>query len=132
MYISGPPHPPGEISMESSTSNTSFPGTDTDFQEELHTPSPSHSDSEVTSSASSSNDCRASTPSQSEIFSDYKASSEASLRETSRLLSPESGNLTAKTVYLPLPEMAILQQRQCTCPSLKWQSYSKDSVLAPP
>ena len=38
----------------------------------------------------------------------HDASSEASSRETSRSSSPESGNLSAKTVYLPLPEMATL------------------------
>ena len=80
-------------------------GTDINIWEELHTSS--QSDSEVTSS---SDHYRTTTPSQSEIFSDYNVSSEASSREISRPSSPESGNLTAKTVYLPLPEMAILHQ----------------------
>ena len=47
------------------------------------------------------------TPSQSEIFSnaDYDANCESSSRETSR---PSSGNLTTRTLYSPLPEMAIV------------------------
>ena len=37
-------------------------------------------------------------------------SSEASSRETSRPSSPESGNLTVRSVYSPLPEMAIVHK----------------------
>ena len=55
---------------------------------------------------------RTNTSSQSEIFmekaTEYDASSEASSRETSKPSFPESGNLTARSVYSPLPEMAIL------------------------
>ena len=54
------------------------------------------------------------TSSQSEISTEtateYDTSSEASSRETSRPSSPESGNLTTRSVYLPLPEMAILHK----------------------
>ena len=50
------------------------------------------------------------TSSQSEITTEYDASSEPSSRETSRLLSPESGNLSVRTVYSPTPEMAIIHR----------------------
>ena len=54
------------------------------------------------------------TSSQKEIFSktatEYDASSEASSHETSRPSSPESGNLTVRSVYSPLPEMAIVHK----------------------
>ena len=50
-----------------------------------------------------------SAPSQSEI-SDYNANSESSSRETSRPSSPESGNLTVRMLYSPLPEMSIVHR----------------------
>ena len=75
---------------------------------------PSQTSSEVTSSAYSSDSSRTTTSSQREIFSEtateYDASSEASSRETSRPSSPESGNLTVRSVYSPLPEMAIVHK----------------------
>ena len=49
------------------------------------------------------------TSSQSEI-TDYDANSESGSRETSRLSSPESGNLTTRMLYSPLPEMAIVHR----------------------
>ena len=52
-----------------------------------------------------SSDCETYTSSQSEITTEYDASSEPSSRETSRPSSPESGNLSVRTVYLPTPEM---------------------------
>ena len=55
-----------------------------------------------------SSDCETYTSSQSEITTDYNASSEPSSRETSRPSSPESGNLTTRTLYSPTPEMAII------------------------
>ena len=79
-------------------------GTETDIQEELHTPS--QSESEMTSSGSNSDTDRTTTSSQTSC--EYDASSEASSRETSRPSSPESGNLTARSVYSPLPEMTIV------------------------
>ena len=50
------------------------------------------------------------TSSQSEITSEYDASSEPSSRETSNPSSPESGNLSVRTVYSPTPEMAIIHR----------------------
>ena len=53
-----------------------------------------------------------STSSQTEIFSHsvYDAYRESSSRETSRPSSPEFGNVTARTLYSSLPEMAIVHQ----------------------
>ena len=85
-------------------------GMSTDIHEEYTTPS--QTSSEATSSAYSSDTSRTTTSSQREIFSEtateYDASSEASSCETSRPSSPESGNLTVRSVYSPLPEMAIV------------------------
>ena len=50
------------------------------------------------------------TSSQSEITTEYDASSEPSSREASRPSSPESGNLSVRTVYFPTPEMAIIHR----------------------
>ena len=50
------------------------------------------------------------TSSQSEITTEYNASSEPSSREASRPSSPESGNLSVRTVYSPTPEMAIINR----------------------
>ena len=50
------------------------------------------------------------TSSESEITSEYDASSEPSSREASRPSSPESGNLSVRTVYSPTPEMAIIHR----------------------
>ena len=57
-----------------------------------------------------SSDCETYTSSQSEITTEYNASSEPSSRETSRPSSPESVNLSVRTVYLPTPEMAIIHK----------------------
>ena len=54
-----------------------------------------------------SSDCETYTSSQSEITTEYNASSEPSSREASRPSSPESGNLSVRTVYSPTPEMAV-------------------------
>ena len=101
-----------EIFSETSKSCSSETGTETDIHEEYSTPY--QSDSGLTSSASSSETCRTNTPSQSELSletsTEYDTSSEASSRETSRPSSPESANMTAKSVYSPLPEMAILHK----------------------
>ena len=48
--------------------------------------------------------------SQSEITTEYDASSEPSSREASRPSSPESGNLSVRTVYSPTPKMAIIHR----------------------
>ena len=86
-----------EIFSETSNSSSTKTGTETDIQEELHTPSTS--DSEVTSSACSTEPSRITISSQSEISTEtateYDVSNEASSRETSRPSSPESGYLTA-------------------------------------
>ena len=55
-------------------------------------------------------DCETYTSSQSEITIEYNASSEPSSREASRPSSPESGNLSVRTVYSPTPEMAIIHR----------------------
>ena len=93
-----------ELSNASYSSYTET-GTSTDIREEYTTPS--QTSSEVTSSAYSSETSRTTTSSQSEIFTEtateYDASSEASSRETLRPSSPESGNLTVRSVYSPLP-----------------------------
>ena len=91
-----------ELSNASYSSYTET-GTSTDIHEEFTTPS--QTSSEVTSSAYSSETSRTTTFSQSDLFTEtateYDASSEASSRETSRPSSPESGNLTVRSVYSP-------------------------------
>ena len=57
-----------------------------------------------------SSDCETYTSSQSEITTEYDASSEPSSREALRPSSPESGNLSVRTVYSPTPEMAIIHR----------------------
>ena len=61
-------------------------------------------------SSNNNSDCETATSSQSEITSEYDASSEPSSREASRPSSPESGNLSVRTVYSPTPEMAIIHR----------------------
>ena len=61
-------------------------------------------------SSNNNSDCETTTSSQSEITSEYDASSEPSSREASRPSSPESGNLSVRTVYSPTPEMAIIHR----------------------
>ena len=100
-----------ELSNASYSSYTET-GMSADICEEYTTPS--QTSSEATSSAYSSDSSRTTTSSQREIFSEtateYDASSEASSCETSRPSSPESGNLTVRSVYSPLPEMAIVHK----------------------
>ena len=100
-----------ELSNASYSSYTET-GTSTDICEEYTTPS--QTSSEATSSAYSSDASRTTTSSQSEIYTEtateYDARSEASSCETSRPSSPESGNLTVRSVYSPLPEMAIVHK----------------------
>ena len=57
-----------------------------------------------------SSDCKTYTSSQSKATTDYDANSESSSRETSRPSSPESGNLTTRTLYSPTSEMAIIHK----------------------
>ena len=68
------------------------------------------SQSEIFSGYNNSSDCKTYTSSQSEITTEYDASSEPSSREASRPSSPESGNLSVRTVYSPTPEMAIIHR----------------------
>ena len=72
------------------------------------------SQSEITSSYNNiynnNSDFKTYTSSQSEITTEYDASSEPSSREASRPSSPESGNLSVRTVYSPTPEMAIIHR----------------------
>ena len=72
------------------------------------------SQSEVSSSYNNiynnNSDFETYTSSQSEITTEYDASSEPSSREASRPSSPESGNLSMRTVYSPTPEMAIIHR----------------------
>ena len=104
---------PSQSEIFSETSNASYSKLhSTDIREEFTTPS--QTSSEVISSAYSSETSRTTTSSQSELFTEtateYDTSSEASSRETSRPSSPESGNLTVRSVYSPLPEMAIVHK----------------------
>ena len=66
--------------------------------------------SEHRETSPSSGTSRTTTSSQSEITTEYDASSEPSSREASRPSSPESGNLSVRTVYSPTPEMAIIHR----------------------
>ena len=68
------------------------------------------SQSEIFSGYNNNSDCETYTSSQSKITTDYDANSESSSRETSRPSSPESGNLTTRTLYSPTPEMAIIHK----------------------
>ena len=59
------------------------------------------SQSEIFSGYNNSSDCKTYTSSLSEITTDYDAN---------RPSSPESGNLTTRTLYSPTPEMAIIHK----------------------
>ena len=77
---------------------------------ESATPSQSEIFSGYNNSSNNSTDSENYTSSQSEITSEYDASSEPSSREASNPSSPESGNLSVRTVYSPSPEMAIIHR----------------------
>ena len=77
---------------------------------ESATPSQSEIFSGYNNSSNNNSDCETATSSQSEITSEYDASSEPSSREASNPSSPESGNLSVRTVYSPTPEMAIIHR----------------------
>ena len=87
----------GETSESSGTSRTT-------------TPSQSEIFSGYNNIYNNSSDCETYTSSQSEITTEYDASSEPSSREASRPSSPESGNLSVRTAYFPTPEMAIIHR----------------------
>ena len=77
------------------------------------------SQSEIFSGYNNNSDCETYTSSQSKITTDYDANSESSSRETLRPSSPESGNLTTRTLYSPTPEMAIIQQKAIAASKLQ-------------
>ena len=77
---------------------------------ESATPSQSEIFSDYNNSSNNNTDSDNYTSSQSEITSEYDASSEPSSREASNPSSPESGNLSVRTVYSPTPEMAIIHR----------------------
>ena len=77
---------------------------------ESATPSESEIFSGYNNSSNNNSDSENYTSSQSEITSEYDASSEPSSREASNPSSPESGNLSVRTVYSPTPEMAIIHR----------------------
>ena len=83
---------------------------ETSESRESETPSQSEIFSSYNNSSNSNSDCENATSSQSEITSEYDASSEPSSREASNPSSPESGNLSVRTVYSPTPEMAIIHR----------------------
>ena len=77
---------------------------------ETATPSQSEIFSSYNNNYNNNSDFETYTSSQSEITTEYDASSEPSSREASRPSSPESGNLSVRTVYSPTPEMAIIHR----------------------
>ena len=83
---------------------------ETSESRESETPSQSEIFSSYNNSSNNNSDCENATSSQSEITSEYDASSEPSSREASNPSSPESGNLSVRTVYSPTPEMAIIHR----------------------
>ena len=87
----------GETSESSGTSRTT-----TSSQSEIF--------SSYNNIHNNSSDYKTYTSSQSEITTEYDASSEPSSREALRPSSPESGNLSVRTVYSPTPEMAIIHK----------------------
>ena len=97
-----------EIFSETGTGTSSSEDvthSDGDTPEEHLCQTGSQSNNEETSESRES-----ATSSQSEITSEYDASSEPSSREASNPSSPESGNLSVRTVYSPTPEMAIIHR----------------------
>ena len=113
--VSGPAHPP-KVKYSQNFQMLHVPVTQRQVQVQTsmrsipHPPRPAVRQPAAPTAHSS----RTTTSSQREIFSEtateYDASSEASSRETSRPSSPESGNLTVRSVYSPLPEMAIVHK----------------------
>ena len=77
---------------------------------ESATPSQSEIFSGYNNSSNNNSDFETYISCQSEITSEYDASSEPSSREASNPSSPESGNLSVRTVYSPTPEMAIIHR----------------------
>ena len=82
---------------------------ETSESRESATPSQSEIFSSYNNNSNNNSDWETATSSQSEI-TEYDASSEPSSREASNPSSPESGNLSVRTVYSPTPEMAIIHR----------------------
>ena len=96
-----PEEHPQETGTQSTNEETSEnSGTATSSQSEIF--------SDYNNIYNNSSDCETQTSSQGEITTEYDASSEPSSREASRPSSPESGNLSVRTVYSPTPEMAVI------------------------
>ena len=84
-------------------------------------------------SSNNNSDFETYTSSQSEITSEYDASSEPSSREASRPSSPESGNLSVRTVYSPTPEMAIIHKTMHDAiHAVRWAGQSGDEEFTQP
>ena len=83
---------------------------ETSESSETATSSQSEISSSYNKTYNNNSDFETYTSSQSEITTEYDASSEPSSREASRPSSPESGNLSVRTVYSPTPEMAIIHR----------------------
>ena len=99
---------PGEHPQCTGTQSNNEEASDSSGTSKTTTSSQSEIFSGYNNIYNNSSDCKTYTSSQSEITTEYGASSEPSSRETSRPSSPESGNLSVRTAYLPTPEMAII------------------------
>ena len=98
---------PEEHSHQTGTQSTNE---ETSESRETATSSQSEISSSYNNTYNNNSDFETYTSSQSEITTEYDASSEPSSREASRPSSPESGNLSVRTVYSPTPEMAIIHR----------------------
>ena len=98
---------PEEHSHQTGTQSTNE---DTSESSKTATSSQSEISSSYNNIYNNNSDFKTYTSSQSEITTEYDASSEPSSREASRPSSPESGNLSVRTVYSPTPEMAIIHR----------------------
>ena len=98
---------PEEHSHQMGTQSTNK---ETSESSETATSSQSEISSSYNNIFNNNSDFETYTSSQSEITTEYDASSKPSSREASRPSSPESGNLSVRTVYSPTPEMAIIHR----------------------
>ena len=98
---------PEEHSHQTETQSTNK---ETSESSETATSSQSEISSSYNNIYNKNSDFETYTSSQSEITTEYDASSEPSSREASRPSSPESGNLSVRTVYSPTTEMAIIHR----------------------
>ena len=98
---------PEEHSHQTGTQSTNE---ETSESSETATSSQSEISSSYNNIYNNNSDFETYTSSQSEITTEYDASSEPSSRGASRPSSPESGNLSVRTVYSPTPEMAIIHR----------------------